>query len=692
MFKSNVRYFCLRLCMLLPITVSATHDAEICLDTRPKSLPQGLPNTAKAITAMQTVGETAPTTQKIVVKGRITDANTGEPLSARVVLRNTSGQVVDSYYTELPGFFTEPDGTFVVSLEPGNYTYEVTRGFDYTRSTGKLIVTSQGSSTLDVPLKPWVNLKKLGWYTGDAHAHIVSDTPKNADMIALAHKIAKAQGLDFLFAVQNWGGYDETNWADAQAIGSDDQFKMLFGAEMPKQRFGHTWWIGLNNTCGYYNHGMDQGYSRYFRSTGPLFSEEHYPLLQMPSSEVVPRLRQAKDAIAVHAHPTSWWWQGTPNTQFITNISADLIPDLLSGGLWDGLVVMGYDHDHYFYQNLWFWILNMGYRITPFAELDGGLPTWEPNYYGAMRTYFHLNGPFSVPALIKAAREGHTFVTSGPILFANVDDTYEVGDIVPLDSHEHRLNIDVYASGEFDDYISFVIVFRNGKIHRIWDDRATKPKHVQHSLDINETEKSWYVVKAYGSHTWPDTKLLDVMTVSHKAETDPTIPISKHGSHDIALTSPFYFWPPDTTAPGPLISHINLKLVDSQGEPIRQATVTPFLLGKAIAEYSATDGSVSFDMPVNAWLEIKTPEGPTIHRSLFVDYAPYNDILYTLISGAWTQQAGLKDNIKPGRVPTWAFNFDKAKQVLTDVSWTIPVVENARDPEWDRLETLGCPP
>ncbi len=191
---------------------------------------------------------------------------------------------------------------------------------------------------------------------------------------------------------------------------------------------------------------MDKGYSNYFRSKIAGFSEATYPLINIPSSEVVPRLREKKGALAIHAHPTSWWWQGGTGHQYITNVAVDLIPDLLSGRTWDGLVVMGYDHDHYSYQNLWFHLLNMGYRMTPFAELDSNFETKDPYYYGAMRTYYYLGGPFSVPELLRAARAGHTFVTSGPIVLATVDKHYQVGDVVPLDGNTHQLEIEAYAS------------------------------------------------------------------------------------------------------------------------------------------------------------------------------------------------------------------------------------------------------
>ncbi len=154
-------------------------------------------------------------------------------------------------------------------------------------------------------------------------------------------------------------------------------------------------------------------------------------------------------------------------------------------------------------------------------------------------------------------------------------------------------------------------------------------------------------MKVYGSHTWEDPAQLDVMAVSEKAETDKDLPYPKHGSHDIAMTSPFYFWPEGTQSPPAIISHVTLNVIDAHGNTVPNGNVKVMLLGNQQAEYSLKDGLATFDMPVNAWLEITTPEGVIVHRSLFVDYPPYNDLVYPLISGEWMNRPGIKEHALP---------------------------------------------
>ena len=65
------------------------------------------------------------------IKGKVYDGSTGEILSARIVVADDTGHIYGSYYTKLPGFFTEEDGSFEQLLEPGSYTMEAFHGIDY---------------------------------------------------------------------------------------------------------------------------------------------------------------------------------------------------------------------------------------------------------------------------------------------------------------------------------------------------------------------------------------------------------------------------------------------------------------------------------------------------------------------------------------------------------------------------------
>ncbi len=79
-------------------------------------------------------------------------------------------------YDEYPDFFFQPqvyrsDGEHV-QLPAGKYNVTFTRGPEYTTQTIQLVVPS-GVLSYDATfkLKRWINMAKLGWYSGDHHVH-----------------------------------------------------------------------------------------------------------------------------------------------------------------------------------------------------------------------------------------------------------------------------------------------------------------------------------------------------------------------------------------------------------------------------------------------------------------------------------------------------------------------------------------
>lgn len=623
--------------------------------------------------------------------GEVVDARTGTPLPARVVVRNAAGEVVATRYEHLPGVFTGEDGTFDLDLYAGTYSLEIFRGIDYLAERRAVKVPSGRRVDVRVELEPWVPLRSMGWVNGDGHAHLYTERKRDEAMLAEVRGICRAQGVDFLAVCQGWAGYGDDDWRKGYARFSDEHFLFHYGAEMPKHRTGHTFWFGLESTRSYYRDSMDETYEQeyYQVARNPQWSFETLPFPSIPDAELVPRLKEAQGAVALVPHPTSWWWQERDGVEkYTTNVAGHLAFGLLSGGLWDGLVVMGYDRDHYFYQNLWFHILNEGFRLAPVAELDGGLEPGTQFYYGAMRTYVHVGPDLTMANVVGAVKTGRTFVTSGPIILASVDGRYRVGDVVPADGTARTLRIQAFASGDPEDHLTYLILFRNGRIHRLWDLRDEKPRKLEQELTLRETGRAWYVLKAYGRNSDRPPEALDVMAVCDRiAEGRPGPALPKES--DVALTSPFYFRPGGVGEPTPVRSRVRLTTVDPEtGARVGTGTVQVRLLGRVLGTHELSEGRAELTMPVNAILELDVPGYPRLHRSLYVDYTPYRDLLERLAAGRWLDGYGGRDGLQPGQVPWEAFHLDEARKVLSEVDWTIALRANERDPLWARFEGL----
>ena len=94
-------------------------------------------------------------------------------------------------------------------------------------------------------LKPWAPMREQGYFCGDSHNHVKIPL----DKVAL---YCRALGIDYLDLCQGWGymqkGDENTTGAEIeQNIKAHccDDMHLFFGAERPKTRYGHTWWLNL---------------------------------------------------------------------------------------------------------------------------------------------------------------------------------------------------------------------------------------------------------------------------------------------------------------------------------------------------------------------------------------------------------------------------------------------------------------
>ncbi len=622
------------------------------------------------------------------IRGFVADAETGKQLPARVVIVDESGKTVNSYYKHVPGFFTNEDGSFEQKLKAGSYSISIYHGIDYESQEVQIEVSREQGFEANIFLKTWCSLKKEGWISGGGHCHLYTDNDQDDEMIEKVRKICLAQGIDFVCAAQGWAGYNDSTWQSGYAKFCDDRFIIHYGSEMPKYRTGHTWWIGQTSTRDYYWNSMDENYEqKYYQSkTGTAWSFDDINFPYIPDIEVVQRFKKADSAVAIMPHPTSWWWQKRGEiTKYTTNVASYLSFGLLAGKIWDGLVVMGYNHDHYQYQNLWFHILNQGYRMPAISELDGGLGINDRFYYGSMRTYYQCNGNFSIPHAADAVRRGETFVTSGPIIKVNIDEKYTIGEIIRIDHRKHSLNIEAFASGDIEDYLSYVIVYRNGEIFKLWDTRKEKLRIFKESLEIVETEQAWYVVKAYGKKAWENPEHLDIIKICDKSLKIETPPYNGD-IHNVCITSPFYFWPKGLEDPKPMVSEVNLTLLTPEGNNISEASIDIFINGSLLKTEKLIDGAARFSMPVHGLLKISISDSNSIYRGLYLDYKPHLKLMEKLASGKWMQDQAPDILYAEGEVPWKAFQFEETKKVLSEVNWEIEFTPNERDALWQEFE------
>ena len=204
-------------------------------------------------------------------------------------------------------------------------------------------------------------------------------------------------------------------------------------------------------------------------------------------------------------------------------------------------------------------------------------------------------------------------------------------------------------------------------------------------MTLEERERAWYVLKAHGRKGAPSPEALDVMRVCDDMVAGRPAPALSPES-DVALTSPLCFRPEGAGDPRPL-PRVRLTFVDPKGgTPVGEGRVEVRLLGETTQAHELTAGRAEMEMPVNAVLRVQVPGHDPLHRSLYLDYPPYRRLVEALASGSWLDAYGGRERFRPGQVPWEAFHLAEAREILSEVDWTVVARPNERDALRGRFE------
>jgi hypothetical protein len=340
---------------------------------------------------------------KVWLHGQVVDKSTSRPTPVRLAFRSTEGRYIPPYghRTEInDGWFQDygadvkvmdtsfayVDGSFQVELPVGELYLEMTKGFEYQPVRKKLIIQPH-QRELNLEIARLADFRSRGWVSADTHVHFLS--PSTAVLEG------QAEGLNLvnLLAAQ-WGDLF-TNVGDLShgpLTSSDGQMMVWVGTENRQHLLGH---LGLLGGRGKPVFPMS--------AAGPGESYLGDPLWN-PLSDWAESCRQREGlVVAVHfPYP-----------------AAELAADIVLGRI-DAVELYPYGEHFSTLRFLdWYRYLNCGYRLPAVGGTDK-MGAYMP--VGANRTYAYLGqDEFSFANFAKAVRHGNTFMTTGPLLFFQVD-------------------------------------------------------------------------------------------------------------------------------------------------------------------------------------------------------------------------------------------------------------------------------
>jgi hypothetical protein len=426
--------------------------------------------------------------------GSIVDADTKEPIAARIYLQNADGdwlfvrsdndQGTAWPYAEewvpmphsVERHTTVSAHPFSINLSPGVYKITIERGKEYFPLEETLVVPSK-AELIDAPkldsqridktfsLQRWCNMESRGWYSGETHVH---------RRIAELPNVMLAEDLNVTFPVTFWTTSSDKA-PDLEPSGLRSQGPSPFG---PREDHGpDPIWLNASQVILPRNTEYEIFSIGERRHTlGALFVLNHRTPFTQTVPPIGPMIEQAKrEGALLDLDKHNWPW----SLMLIPNAQVDLF-ELSNNSVWRtnfGFKQSGhalppwkeFEQESPGVLTEWGWLefgfemyyalLNCGFRLSPTAGTASGV---HPVPLGHSRVYVHTGDEFRLDGWLDGLRRGRSFVTTGPMLTAKVN-----GE---LPGHVFQLSTD--QAGEFNwhadvvspDPITRVELIVNGKV------------------------------------------------------------------------------------------------------------------------------------------------------------------------------------------------------------------------------------
>jgi hypothetical protein len=318
------------------------------------------------------------------IRFTVADARTGKPLDARISI--TEGQKPFVEFLGRTTLFTELErkGRLEAPIAPGKYLFTISAGggFLAQRRTAAVTVAPGRLQASAVAVTLLFDPRSRQWYSADLHHHA-----DQAEAVTPPADLARSQlaaGLDLLFVSDHDSG---ANHGILQAIADRRGVPFIPGME-------------LSASWGHFN-------AYPLSPNGALAIDTATATID----DIIKEGRRQGAVVVQVNHPFIPYGYFTSIGAGVApggfNPAFDLIEINAEAPADDGKVLRA----------LWnFW--NAGHRYY----LAGGTDThdvWHEES-GAVRTFAHIEGAVTARAFAQALREGHGYVTFGPLVFPSV--------------------------------------------------------------------------------------------------------------------------------------------------------------------------------------------------------------------------------------------------------------------------------
>ncbi len=318
------------------------------------------------------------------VRFRVADAQTGQPLDARIDIQ--------SGYRSLVGFFgrntlfTElhPKGEVTASMPPGHYVFEVSAaaGFTSLPKPVEVVVDSGGTAELIVDIAVVTTPSEQGWYSADLHHH--SDVLDGFTEAEYVLRSELAAGVDIAFL----SDHDSVvNNAEMQRLSAERGVLFMPGTELSPS------WAHFNA------YPLDDG-KNIDIDTGQSSVQEIFAAAR----------RMGADVIAAN-HPYNGYG-------YFASLDDGVVPGGYDPGF-DLVEITGGGHDGNIRTLDRVWQMWTDGKRAYFSAGSDAHDVWLEQS-GAVRTYVHVDGELSIDKFVASLKAGHAYASQGPLVYPEI--------------------------------------------------------------------------------------------------------------------------------------------------------------------------------------------------------------------------------------------------------------------------------
>ncbi len=359
-------------------------------------------------------------------------------IPARVHLSGPEGKPVQA-----PGlpFFHDHfncDGSVILELPPGPYSYTVERGPEYRSVMGTVDLKAGQPREETVHLKRWIDLAARGWWSGETHVH------RPLEHMGL---LLRAEDLHVATVLTVW---NKNNLWRSRPLPE------TLLVQVEPARFFHVL------ACEDERRG---GALLYHNVTRPLQFQNDGPEYPSPVKHIL-EAREQKPAW-IEIEKPFWWdvpaWVATGKIDSIGIANNHMCRSrMLENEAWGKPRDTGRlpppRGNGFFTQEIYYHFLNCGFRIPPTAGSASGV---LPNPLGYNRVYVHLDEPFTYEGWWKGLAAGRSFVTNGPVLLVEANGRLPGEVFRNPRGNLLRISLDIRVDG--NDPLEAVEIIRDGK-------------------------------------------------------------------------------------------------------------------------------------------------------------------------------------------------------------------------------------